>query len=121
MASRIPLRPAHVRIAPRLLPSSSSSSSSSSSHNLPTSARRLYSSKQPGPTSHFYKTFTRPIAKTLLIAVFTYQFAYWAWSKLETDEIRAEADATIRDLEGKVEDYKKKVIAEGAKGSKEKA
>ncbi|KPM41622.1 hypothetical protein AK830_g4893 [Neonectria ditissima] len=40
----------------------------------------------------FYKQFTRPIAKTLLIAVFTYQLAYWAWTKAETDEIRAERD-----------------------------
>lgn len=55
------------------------------------------------------------------MAVFTYQLAYWAWSKLEADEIRAEADATIRDLEGKVEEYKSKVVAEAAKGSKEKA
>jgi hypothetical protein len=42
--------------------------------------------------SQFYRTFTRPIAKTLLIAVFTYQLAYWAWVKLETDEIRAERE-----------------------------
>ena len=42
--------------------------------------------------SQFYRTFTRPIAKTLLIAVFVYQVAYWSWVKLETDEIRAERD-----------------------------
>jgi len=42
--------------------------------------------------SQFYRTFTRPIAKTLLIAVFIYQLAYWSWVKLETDEIRAERD-----------------------------
>lgn len=40
--------------------------------------------------SNFYKTFTRPVAKTLLLAVFTYQLAYWAWVKLEQDEIKAE-------------------------------
>lgn len=38
----------------------------------------------------FYKTFTRPLAKTMLLAVFTYQLVYWAWVKLETDEIKAE-------------------------------
>jgi hypothetical protein len=42
----------------------------------------------------FYKTFTRPVAKVLLTAVFTYQLVYWAWVKLETDEIRAETDGT---------------------------
>ncbi|KAL6849778.1 hypothetical protein ACO1O0_009323 [Amphichorda felina] len=72
---------------------------------------------QPTPRSQseFYKTFTRPVAKVLLIAVLTYQFVYWSWMKLETDEIRAETDATISDLEAKVEEYKKKAAAE-AKG-----
>jgi hypothetical protein len=42
--------------------------------------------------AQFYKTFTRPIAKVLLTATLTYQFLYWAWVKLETDEIRAETD-----------------------------
>lgn len=26
----------------------------------------------------------------MLLAVFTYQLVYWAWVKLETDEIKAE-------------------------------
>ena len=34
----------------------------------------------------FYKTFTRPIAKVLLMATFTYQLAYWGWQKLEKEE-----------------------------------
>ncbi|KAF5712922.1 hypothetical protein FMUND_8200 [Fusarium mundagurra] len=55
--------------------------------------------------SQFYRTFTRPIAKTLLIAVFTYQLAYWTWVKLETDEIRAEREATIEKLETTIKDY----------------
>jgi hypothetical protein len=38
----------------------------------------------------FYKTFTRPVAKCLLLAMFTYQLAYYAWVKLETDEIKTE-------------------------------
>ncbi|KAF3770700.1 hypothetical protein M406DRAFT_247643, partial [Cryphonectria parasitica EP155] len=40
----------------------------------------------------FYKTFTRPVAKVLLMAVFTYQLAYWGWVKLEQDEIRADRE-----------------------------
>ncbi|RGP65098.1 hypothetical protein FSPOR_7488 [Fusarium sporotrichioides] len=69
-------------------------------------SRRTYASKsQPSPTSQFYRTFTRPIAKTLLIAVFTYQLAYWSWVKLETDEIRAERDATIEKLETTIKEY----------------
>ncbi|KAH7266736.1 uncharacterized protein BKA55DRAFT_684020 [Fusarium redolens] len=68
-------------------------------------ARRTYSNKAPSPVSQFYRTFTRPVAKTLLIAVFTYQLAYWTWVKLETDEIRAEREATIEKLETTIKDY----------------
>ncbi|CAG7558609.1 unnamed protein product [Fusarium equiseti] len=69
-------------------------------------SRRTYANKtQPSPTSQFYRTFTRPIAKTLLIAVFVYQLAYWSWVKLETDEIRAERDATIETLETTIKEY----------------
>lgn len=42
--------------------------------------------------AQFYKTFTRPIGKVLVLAVFTYQVAYWTWVKLEADEHRAETD-----------------------------
>ena len=44
--------------------------------------------------SQFYKTFTRPIAKVLLLAVFTYQVVYWSWMKLEADEVREERNGT---------------------------
>lgn len=30
------------------------------------------------------------MAKTLLMAMFTYQLAYFGWVKLDTDEVRAE-------------------------------
>jgi hypothetical protein len=76
------------------------------SRGLLSVSRRTYANKtQPSPTSQFYRTFTRPIAKTLLIAVFTYQLAYWSWVKLETDEIRAERDATIETLETTIKEY----------------
>ncbi|OAQ85374.1 hypothetical protein VFPFJ_07763 [Purpureocillium lilacinum] len=65
-------------------------------------------SKQPSATSQFYKTFTRPIAKVLLLAVFTYQVVYWSWMKLEADEVREERDATIAELEATVGAYDKK-------------
>ncbi|UNI19124.1 hypothetical protein JDV02_005339 [Purpureocillium takamizusanense] len=76
--------------------------------------RRCYASgsgsasKQPSATSQFYKTFTRPIAKVLLLAVFTYQVVYWSWMKLEADEVREERDATIAELEATVGAYDKK-------------
>ncbi|KAK0110814.1 hypothetical protein ONS96_002407 [Cadophora gregata f. sp. sojae] len=44
--------------------------------------------KPVSPHIGFYKTFTRPIAKVLLMATFTYQFVYWGWVYLEKDEIK---------------------------------
>ena len=38
----------------------------------------------------FYKTFGRPMAKVFLVAVFTYQLAYYWWVRLEQDEIKRE-------------------------------
>ncbi|KAK9439519.1 hypothetical protein VB005_07675 [Metarhizium brunneum] len=76
------------------------------SRRLPLAARprgRWYATaKEPGPTSQFYKTFTRPIAKVLVVAVFSYQLIYWGWVKLEADEHRQKTDAEIADLEAKV-------------------
>lgn len=45
--------------------------------------------------SQFYKTFTRPIAKVLVVAVFSYQLIYWGWVKLEADEHRQKTDGTM--------------------------
>ncbi|KAJ2979902.1 hypothetical protein NUW58_g7086 [Xylaria curta] len=49
-------------------------------------------SKPQGSLNHkaFYKTFGRPIAKVFLMAIFTYQLAYYFWVRLEHDEMRAE-------------------------------
>lgn len=47
------------------------------------------------PQSNFYKTFSRPIAKVLILAVFTYQVAYWTWTNLEADEARAKIDGKL--------------------------
>ncbi|KAI1312830.1 hypothetical protein F5Y03DRAFT_390533 [Xylaria venustula] len=51
----------------------------------------------------FYKTFGRPIAKVFLMAIFTYQLAYYLWVRLEQDETRAEMQATISDLEARID------------------
>ncbi|KAK3402969.1 hypothetical protein B0T20DRAFT_11875 [Sordaria brevicollis] len=67
---------------------------------------RLYSSSSqqqpPSATGVFYKTFTRPVAKCLLTALFVYQVIYWGWSKLEVDEIKEERQAEITKLEAQV-------------------
>ncbi|KAL3957867.1 hypothetical protein ACCO45_008445 [Purpureocillium lilacinum] len=59
-------------------------------------------SKQPSATSQFYKMFTRPIAKVLLLAVFTYQVVYWSWMRARGGR------ATIAELEATVGAYDKK-------------
>ncbi|KAI1864832.1 uncharacterized protein JN550_008652 [Neoarthrinium moseri] len=70
--------------------------------------QRLYSDSTTttttaGPSASFYKTFGRPIFKVALLAIFTYQLAYYGWVKLETDEVKGEAAATIADLEQRIE------------------
>ncbi|KLU88769.1 hypothetical protein MAPG_07753 [Magnaporthiopsis poae ATCC 64411] len=61
------------------------------------------SSSQPSHTSNFYKTFGRPVFKVSLSAIFVYQLVYWAWVKLEQDEIREERTAEMASLEAQVE------------------
>ncbi|KAG5941879.1 hypothetical protein E4U53_007322 [Claviceps sorghi] len=61
-----------------------------------------YATTPRGPTSQFYKTFTRPVAKVLVLAVFTYQFAYWGWAKLEADEHQRRINVEIAKLEARV-------------------
>ncbi|KAK4072590.1 hypothetical protein Trihar35433_4654 [Trichoderma harzianum] len=78
---------------------------------------RSYATKQPSPVVsslfspvliiiHPLSVLTA-VCKVLVLAVFTYQVAYWTWTKLEADEHRAEADATIAALESTVNEYKK--------------
>ncbi|KAL2068672.1 hypothetical protein VTL71DRAFT_15010 [Oculimacula yallundae] len=55
--------------------------------------------KTVSPHVGFYKTFTRPVAKVLLMATFTYQLAYWGWVYLEKGEIRRQKTAEIEGLE----------------------
>ncbi|KAF4779057.1 hypothetical protein HER10_EVM0000595 [Colletotrichum scovillei] len=74
---------------------------------MPRAASRLYSTsvdgeKRPSIVGTFYKTFTRPVLKVLLMATLTYQIAYWTWTKLEQDEIRGEKSKEIESLEAKV-------------------
>ncbi|KAI9648312.1 hypothetical protein NHQ30_002945 [Ciborinia camelliae] len=73
----------------------------------PIPQRRFASSETPSPTASllraFYKTFTRPIAKTLLMATFIYQLTYWAWVKLEKDELKEDKRREIKELEAELE------------------
>ncbi|KAI6351341.1 hypothetical protein MCOR25_010005 [Pyricularia grisea] len=57
------------------------------------------SPKQPSLSGNFYKTFGRPILKVVLSAMFVYQVAYYAWVKMETDEITRDRQAEIAKLE----------------------
>ncbi|KFX98794.1 hypothetical protein O988_04201 [Pseudogymnoascus sp. VKM F-3808] len=76
------------------------------------SFRRAFASQPPAgeapkPVSghtNFYKTFTRPIAKALLLATFTYQLSYYLWVKLEKDEIKSERQNEILQLENQLQE-----------------
>ncbi|KAL2021216.1 hypothetical protein VTK56DRAFT_7403 [Thermocarpiscus australiensis] len=66
---------------------------------------RQYSQQQqkpPSHTAHFYRTFTRPVAKCALLAVFVYQLVYYGWTRLEHNEIKAQRQAEIARLEAQV-------------------
>ncbi|KAK8067162.1 hypothetical protein PG997_013909 [Apiospora hydei] len=67
-------------------------------------SRRLYSSEPPPRPQSFNKTFSRPIFKVALMAIFTYQLAYYGWLRLEQNEKRGDLNKMMADLE--------KVVAE---------
>ncbi|KAK3995662.1 hypothetical protein QBC44DRAFT_320052 [Cladorrhinum sp. PSN332] len=70
---------------------------------------RCYSEQRPrSATGDFYKAWTRPVAKTALLAVFTYQLIYWGWTKLEYDDIKETRQAEITRLEALVKHEQQK-------------
>lgn len=50
----------------------------------------------------FYRNNTYPVLKSFLVALFTYQLAYFVWLKLEIVEEKNEQKSTIRGLEEEV-------------------
>ncbi|KAH7336554.1 hypothetical protein BKA65DRAFT_36216, partial [Rhexocercosporidium sp. MPI-PUGE-AT-0058] len=68
--------------------------------------------KTVSPHVGFYKTFTRPVVKVLLMATFTYQLAYWGWVYLEKAEIKKQKNAEVEGLE--------KQLAELAQGKEKR-
>ncbi|KAI0379924.1 hypothetical protein F5Y04DRAFT_109638 [Hypomontagnella monticulosa] len=65
------------------------------------------SPQQPSANTQFFRTFGRPIAKALLLAIFTYQLVFFSWQKLEYDDRKSEVIATIADLEARIEQLEK--------------
>ncbi|KAJ8114847.1 hypothetical protein OPT61_g3367 [Boeremia exigua] len=55
--------------------------------------------KQPSKVGAFYKSFSAPILKCFLGALFTYQLAYFGWLKLETIEEAHEKRTEIKGLQ----------------------
>ncbi|KAF1929838.1 uncharacterized protein M421DRAFT_419610 [Didymella exigua CBS 183.55] len=54
--------------------------------------------KRPSKVGAFYKTFSAPLLKCFLGALFTYQLAYFAWMKLETIETAHDKNTEINEL-----------------------
>ncbi|KAF2630621.1 hypothetical protein BU25DRAFT_407913 [Macroventuria anomochaeta] len=55
--------------------------------------------KEPSKVGAFYKSFSAPILKCFLGALFTYQLAYFGWMKLETIEEAHEKKSEIKGLQ----------------------
>ncbi|CAI6341461.1 unnamed protein product [Periconia digitata] len=71
--------------------------------------------KQPSRVASFYRTFSYPILKAFLGALFTYQITYYAWLKLEYAEEKRNVLDRIDDLKGELVD----VVVEGRRKSRE--
>lgn len=55
--------------------------------------------KQPSKVGAFYRSFSAPILKCFLGALFTYQLAYFGWMKLETIEEAHDKRGEIKGLQ----------------------
>ncbi|KAL5419447.1 hypothetical protein PMIN04_006945 [Paraphaeosphaeria minitans] len=58
--------------------------------------------KDPSRVGTFYRNNTYPVLKAFLLALFTYQLAYYTWLKLEIVEEKSEQQSTIQGLEEEV-------------------
>ena len=48
-----------------------------------------------------FRPLTRPFVKVFLGALFTYQVVYWAWLRLETDELKLQKNSRLNESFGK--------------------
>ncbi|KAH8726352.1 hypothetical protein GQ44DRAFT_726320 [Phaeosphaeriaceae sp. PMI808] len=60
--------------------------------------------KEPSRVGAYYKSFSYPVLKTFLIALLTYQIAYYVWLKLETIEEKYDKSTEISDLQKQLRD-----------------
>lgn len=58
--------------------------------------------KEPSKVGAFYKSFSAPILKCFLGALFTYQLAYFGWMKLETIEEAHDKKSEIKGLQNEL-------------------
>ncbi|KAH6612537.1 hypothetical protein C7974DRAFT_405778 [Boeremia exigua] len=74
--------------------------------------------KEPSRVGAFYKSFSAPILKCFLGALFTYQLAYFGWMKLETIEEAHGKKNEIQSLQEELADavHKKRREAEKIAG-----
>ncbi|KAI1818037.1 hypothetical protein GGS20DRAFT_581743 [Poronia punctata] len=81
-----------IRIAARMRPLASLPSPRHRTIHPRFSSTTTTTTRPEGSFNHktFYKTFSRPILKVFLMAIFTYQVAYYFWVRLEQNETRAE-------------------------------
>ncbi|KAK6832963.1 hypothetical protein PG989_004139 [Apiospora arundinis] len=107
---------AAARSLSRRLPSPAAAMTTKSTTQFLLPRSRFYSSSSAEPErKSFIKVFGRPIFKVALMAIFTYQLAYYGWLRLEQNETRGVLNDTIADLETRIAEL------ERAKGNTKKA
>ncbi|KAI5838913.1 hypothetical protein DFP73DRAFT_599197 [Morchella snyderi] len=62
----------------------------------------------------FYKEFGRPLSKVFLVSFFTYQACYWAWLKLEKEEVQRGKEEEVKGLMAEVDRLKAAAAAAAA-------
>ncbi|KAH0605122.1 uncharacterized protein H6S33_005104 [Morchella sextelata] len=63
----------------------------------------------------FYKELGRPLSKVFLMSFFTYQACYWAWLKLEKEEVQRGKEEEVKGLMAEVDKLKEAAAAAGKK------
>ncbi|KAK6848904.1 hypothetical protein PG990_002229 [Apiospora arundinis] len=109
---------AAARSLSRRLPSPAAAMTTKSTTQTLLPRSRFYSSSSSSAEPErksFIKVFGRPIFKVALMAIFTYQLAYYGWLRLEQNETRGVLNDTIADLETRIAEL------ERAKGNTKKA
>ncbi|KAF1824458.1 uncharacterized protein K489DRAFT_182825 [Dissoconium aciculare CBS 342.82] len=82
-------------------------------------ANSTYQAPTPQPQSNphrdFYRGLGRPVAYNVLVSLATFQVIYWSWLKLESLEVKQNANGEVQALEEELEGLAAKKTSSDAK------